>query len=163
MMIRHLQYWLGDMIGIICPDLSGVTTALITPPYYEHVGLVLADLMASDYLNDSSIRQLNNKMIYRELMAGLEPPKIVRESIQNYVPVWRRIHGGIIRGSSLETCYLLVHNKLPVTERLFRIKLRQDPYCSECDGAQVADTLHYFCGIMAVGERKSEFNGWNAG
>ena len=41
--------------------------------------------------------------------------------------------------------FLLLHNKLPVVERLFRIRLRNDPYCQSCIGAEVADVEHFFC------------------
>ena len=40
--------------------------------------------------------------------------------------------------------YLLVHNKLPVQERLFRIRLKNDPYCRTCVGAEIADVEHVF-------------------
>ena len=40
--------------------------------------------------------------------------------------------------------YLLIHNKLPVAERLFRIRVRNDPYCQICVGAEIADTEHFF-------------------
>ena len=40
--------------------------------------------------------------------------------------------------------FLLVHNKLPVPERLFRIGLRQDPFCQYCAGAEIADLEHFF-------------------
>ena len=40
--------------------------------------------------------------------------------------------------------YLLIHNKLPVPERLFRIRLKNDPYCQICVGAEIADGDHYF-------------------
>ena len=37
----------------------------------------------------------------------------------------------------------MVHNKLPVQERLFRINLSKDPYCF-CSSAAVQDTSHFF-------------------
>ena len=40
--------------------------------------------------------------------------------------------------------YLLIHNKLPVAERLFRIRVRNDPYCQICVGAEIADIEHFF-------------------
>ena len=40
--------------------------------------------------------------------------------------------------------YLLIHNKLPVQERLFRIRLRNDPYCQSCAGAEICDVEHFF-------------------
>ena len=47
-----------------------------------------------------------------------------------------------------ETNFLLVHDKLPVKERLYRIGLSRDPYCDFCDAAVFDDTLHCFaqCG-----------------
>ena len=41
-----------------------------------------------------------------------------------------------------------MHNKLPVPERLFRIGLRQGPYCQYCIGAEVADVEHFFCSCV---------------
>ena len=41
--------------------------------------------------------------------------------------------------------FLLLHNKLPVIERLFRIGVKLDPYCSHCPGAEIADIVHFFC------------------
>ena len=42
-----------------------------------------------------------------------------------------------------DQCYLMVHNKLPVQERLFRINMARDPYCS-CSTATVQDICHFF-------------------
>ena len=44
--------------------------------------------------------------------------------------------------------FLLIHNKLPVLERLFRIGVKQDPYCLHCAGAEVADLEHFFCACV---------------
>ena len=40
---------------------------------------------------------------------------------------------------------LLIHNKLPVQERLCRIRLRADPYCVYCVRAEIGDEEHFFC------------------
>ena len=47
-----------------------------------------------------------------------------------------------------ETSFLLVHDKLPVKERIYKIGLAKDPYCDFCDAAVFEDTQHYFarCG-----------------
>ena len=52
--------------------------------------------------------------------------------------------------------FLLIHNKLPVSERLFRIGTRTDPYCSHCPDAVVADIEHFFCDC----ERTKECWAW---
>ena len=49
-----------------------------------------------------------------------------------------------------DTLFLLLHNKLPVPERLFRIRLRNDPYCQTCEVAEVADLEHFFCSCSLV-------------
>ena len=41
--------------------------------------------------------------------------------------------------------FLLIHNKLPVSESLFRIGVKVDPYCSQCPGAEIDDLVHFFC------------------
>ena len=47
-----------------------------------------------------------------------------------------------------DVMYLLIHNKLSVPERLFRIRLKNDPYCQICMGAEICDVEHFFakCG-----------------
>ena len=48
--------------------------------------------------------------------------------------------------------FLLLHNKLPVPERLFRIRLRPDPYCLSCVGAEIGDAVHFFCTCQKTSE-----------
>ena len=50
-----------------------------------------------------------------------------------------------------DALFLLIYNKLPVLERLFRIRLRNDPYCLTCEGAEIADAEHFFCSCAKVG------------
>ena len=40
---------------------------------------------------------------------------------------------------------LFVHNKLAVPKRLFRIRLKPDPYCQFCESAEIADVEHLCC------------------
>ena len=51
---------------------------------------------------------------------------------------------------SRDVMFLLLHNKLPVKERLFRIRLKPDPYCLRCVQAEICDIVHFFCGCEAV-------------
>ena len=62
--------------------------------------------------------------------------------------VWSRIKTLELNMKVQETSFLLVHDKLPVKERIFRIGLAKDPYCDFCDAAVFEDTQHYFarCG-----------------
>ena len=49
-----------------------------------------------------------------------------------------------------DVLFLLLHNKLPVRERLFRVGLRHNPYCIKCAGAEINDIVHFFCTCEAV-------------
>ena len=69
---------------------------------------------------------------------------------RDYSMAWRRLHSRVIDCRAKDVLFLLLHNKLPVNERLFRIGLRHDPYCLKCAGAEVHDVVHYFCYCEAV-------------
>ena len=120
------------------------TRAADTPVYFEKIGLILADLMVSDVLNERTISSITNKVIYRELLVDLPLPKVIRESSKDYKKVWNRLHKKILDSKSKEVMLLLIHNKLPVPERLHHINVKADPYCEACDGNQTADIIHCF-------------------
>ena len=83
-------------------------------------------------------------MIYLD-MASFPLPKVVRDVAVDYEPDWRRLYSPAVDAEARDILFLLVHNKLPVSERLFRVGLRQDPYCQHCVGAEIADLEHLFC------------------
>ena len=115
--------------------------------YFDHLGGCLTSLMLSEKLADSSLCSLSNMMIYGAL-SSFPSPKIVRESLLDYSSVWKRLFGHVLDARARDTLFLLIHNKLPVTERLFRIGLNQDPYCRFCVGAEVCDVEHFFCSCV---------------
>jgi len=150
--ILHLEYWLGDLIGTLSPDFSEGTVIQNTPAYFEHLGLLLADLMASGLLDISTLLSLNNRTIYRNFISSLPLPKVVRESETDYGRAWKRLQSKVIEGQTRDTLFLLLHNKLPVPERLFRINILRDPYCLKCLGAEISDLEHFFCSCSQVHE-----------
>ena len=70
----------------------------------------------------------------------------------DYKLVWRRLQSGAVNPKGRDVLFLLVHNKLPVPERLFRIGVRNYPYCLHCPGAEIADIYHFFCSCKRTGE-----------
>ena len=72
------------------------------------------------------------------------------ESDRDYSIAWRRLHSPVVDYKARDILFLLLHNKLPVKERLFRIGLRHDPYCVRCDGAEINDIVHFFCSCGTV-------------
>ena len=82
--------------------------------------------------------------MYNEMTSSLPPPKVVMESSLDYSLAWSRLHCSVVDSRARDVMYLLIHNKLPVQERLFRIRLRNDPYCQSCAGAEICDVEHFF-------------------
>ena len=148
--LGHLDFWLGDLLVAVCPWMGQGVRAVDTPEYFGHLGQVLANLMIGDTPTVSSIRTLTNKIVYADMTSSFHPAKVVRESGRYYGPVWSRLHSAVVEPRARDTLYLVLHNKLPVPERLFRIRLRNDPYCQTCEAAEVADLEHFFCSCSLV-------------
>ena len=70
------------------------------------------------------------------------------DSPQDYKLIWKRLESPFIGAEVRDAMFLLIHDKLPVPERLFRIGVRLDPYCLHCPGAEVADVEHFFCSCV---------------
>ena len=60
------------------------------------------------------------------------------------------MNSSVVEHRARDTLFLLIHNKLPVVERLFKIRVRNDPYCQTCVGAEIADLEHFFCSCVKV-------------
>ena len=129
----------------LVPGLGQTISSLHTPEYFGHIGGIFADMIVTDTLTDVSIKYLTNKAVYAEMTSSFPPPKVVRESERDYGIVWTRLHSPVVEFRARDVMFLLLHNKLPVPERFFRIRLRADPYCSHCCGAEIADVEHFFC------------------
>ena len=143
--IAHMDFWLGSLLNGVVPLMGLGEQAVDIPEYFSHLGNCLASLMISELLSSSTLAKITNKMIYKDL-ASFKTPKVVSESLLDYKLVWRRLHSTIVNHGACDVMFLLIHNKLPVPERLFRIGVKQDPYCLLCPGAMIADIEHFFCG-----------------
>merc|ERR1711947_16888 len=106
--------------------------------------------MVSEKVSAGTIKSLTNKTVYAEMTSSFPPPKVVMESNRDYSIAWRRLHSPIVDCKARDVLFLLLHNKLPVKERLFRIGLRHDPYCIKCTGAEVHDIVNFFCTCESV-------------
>ena len=91
---------------------------------------------------------LTNKLVYAGFAENFAKTKVEREAMQSMDLVWSRLKSLELNKEVQETSFLLVHDKLPVKERVYKIGLARDPYCDACDAAVFGDTQHYFtqCG-----------------
>ena len=88
--------------------------------------------MISDTLTSGSLISITNRIVYAEMTSSLPSPKVVRESNLDYSLTWSRLNSSVVDARARDVMYLMIHNKLPVKERLFRIRLKNDPYCMAC-------------------------------
>ena len=142
--VAHLDYWMGSLVADIVPGLGLGEQAADTPEYFGKLGDCLAALMVSDLLTASSLSTITNKMIYKDI-SSFPTPKVENGSVVDYKLVWKRLDNSVIDSEVRNVMFLLIHNKLPVSERMFRIGVKVDPYCSHCPGAEVDDVEHFFC------------------
>ena len=124
----HAFYWLGDVLKNLAPNIDvGQLRAAETPEYYEYVADLVAEMMISEKVSAGTIKTLTNKVVYAEMTSSFPPPKVVMENNRDYRAAWRRLHSPVVDCKARDVLFLLLHNKLPVKERLFRIGLRHDP------------------------------------
>ena len=100
----------------------------------------------SDLLDSDSLYRLTNRMIYHSI-SEFPAPRVATDAIMvNYKIIWRRLRAvsDILSSQEYECLFLLIHNKLPIPERLHRIGMKENPMCNTCPGI-VSDLSHYFC------------------
>ena len=149
--VAHLDYWLGSLVADILPGLGLGREAVKTHEHFEKVADCVALAMMSETLTASSVISITNKIIYKDF-ANFPSPKIELDSVHNYKESWRRLQCGVIESEPRDVMFLLLHNKLPIPERLYRIGTKTDPYCSHCPDAVIGDVEHYFCDCERIKE-----------
>ena len=130
---EHAHYWLGDILEMLVPNIiHGQSRAADTSNCFAHIESLVVEMMVCETLTAETIENLTTKKVYRELTSSFHPPKVVLESDLDYRVAWRRLHSAVVDIRARDVMFLLLHNKLPVKERLFRIRLKPDPYCLRC-------------------------------
>ena len=146
--ISHVVYWMRSLLQNFLPSLSPGVEAVNTPEYFSIIGQNLSDIMISDLLSTETFLNITNRMIYKDL-SDFPITKVEQENVGvNFAVVWKRLHSGIFSLEESECQFLLIHNKLPVPERLHRVGLKDDPHCLWCPGNILGDIPHYFCSCL---------------
>ena len=151
--IAHIDYWIGDSLSDL---LSSLDDASVHPKdihdyFCDLEALVMAGRF-DGFLSATSWRGLTNKIVYREHAKSFPEVKVQHDAgtSLNYKLVWSRINSSVLRFPVRDVCFLMVHNKLATNERLFRIGMRNDPYCVYCPAATICNTEHFFCHCIRV-------------
>ena len=149
--LAHVCFWIGDSLADLLPGADNGVHPADIPEYFHHIEYLISMARVDDDFV-SNWRLITNKQLYSSAIRSLPFTKIEQKTATSFVNVWKRILMPIVDSASHDICYLLVHNKLPVKERLFRVNLIGDPYCSICPGTQLCDIDHFFCSCLRVKE-----------
>ena len=148
--VQHASYWLGELLEDLGLGLDVSEHATYLPEYYDGFADLLVEAIAAGWLSRNGWSTLSNKIIYAEHSKNFPMVKVEREALVDYKNVWKRLASPVLTAVARDTLFLLLHNKLPVRERLFRIGLAVDPYCEVCPGGVVCDLEHFFCSCSRV-------------
>ena len=150
--IAHIDYWIGDTLTDILPSLDSCVHASNIHEYYCHLESLVVAGRIDDLVTPHNWKTLSNKIIYLEHAQSFPTPKVQQNFGHsfNFSLAWKRINSSVIPSSIRDISYLLLHNKLPTKERLFRVGVASDPYCVFCPDALICDAEHFFCKCVRV-------------
>ena len=151
--ISHVGYWIGELLGDLLPGIEVGEHAEGSTVYFDYLSSLVVDAKIAEQITVENWKLVTNKIIYIGFSLDFPVPKVEIESGSSYKQVWRRLGNPCLTSVPREILFLLIHNKLPVRERLFRIQLAVDPYCEHCfgpSGAVVCDLEHFFCACSRV-------------
>ena len=154
--LGHVGFWIGELLGGFVAGLDGGEHADDVPVYFDFLANLVVEAMAADLVTTENWKTVTNRVIYLEHAEAFPVPKVEVEAGVSYKAVWQRLSSPILTAPARDVLFLLLHNKLPVKERMFRIALAVDPYCDFCPGAVICDVVHYFCTCVRV----SQVWGW---
>ena len=152
---QAVDYWIGEILSDVVIGLDQGVHAENIPKYFQDLACVVADEKIGGLITSSNWGTVTNKMIYQNQISGFPAPKVELEADISFTFVWKRLWHASLSAEVREFLYLIVHRKIPVKERLFRIKLALDPYCDYCLGIveasdAVGDFQHFFCSCLKV-------------
>ena len=153
--VSHLGYWIGELLGDFLPGVELGDHAEVSVVYYDYLADLVVDAKLSEHVTVENWRFVTNKIIYKIYSDAFQVPKVEVESGLSYKRVWKCLDNPSLTSVSKEILFLLIHNKLPVRERMFRIGLVTDPYCDYCFdnmGAVICDLVHFFCTCQRVSQ-----------
>ena len=150
--IEHVCFWIGELLEEFLPQFVAGQHARVFPSYFSSLADLFTEARIEDFVSPLNWTTVTNRMIYSQYVSAFEDAKV-----QLHSTIWNRFYSICSNSWIDEPMYLLLHNKLQVKERLFRVGLSDDPYCSSClvrlGSAVICDTRHFFCvcpGVSAI-------------
>ena len=141
---KHIDFWMGDMIAEFHTDYGLGLCAKNVPGYFSTLAENVAQARILDIFSEMNWNTVSNKMIYQQFISTLPVTKAEMDAGMSKNETWRKLQLPVLPSTAREVVYLLIHNKLPLEERLYRLGISNDPYCTMCVGGFVGDREHFF-------------------
>ena len=159
-----MLYWIGQILVDVIPDMDPEDIEASAPSYFEYLAVLLSDAKIADLFTSANWKGLTNKAVYQYQISLLNSPKVELVSGSSMSLAWRRYCQPSLCAEIREILFLLLHRKLPVKERLFSIKIVDDPFCDQCCETDepsdlICDLEHFFCQCNNVIEVWGEIRG----
>jgi hypothetical protein len=100
----------------------------------------LKDLFIEAHANEViDIENLNKvpKDVYKDFTSSIPPPKYEN---MPWNDIWDRVNRPVLKFHVRDVMFLLIHNKLPTRERLFRLNQCRD---DQCDLGDVLENIEH--------------------
>ena len=136
----------GVFVGVYAP---------VVPNFFLKLAELVADAMVSETISPLDWKSVTNKSVYTSHAKYFEIPKVEQEAGVSLKKVWTNLCSSVLCSSVRETIFLFIHNKLPTKERLARIQVADNPYCSLClvqTGGLICDREHVFISCPNISE-----------
>ena len=146
--IGHISYWIGELIEDFMPEPFNGVHATDIPIYFQHLADIVAEAMISEVLSSESWRKVSNRDVYKSYTKTFPATKVELDLGEPMDNVWKKLCSPALEASTREILFLIIHNKLPIKERMFRVQITNDPYCDTCmnvSGCFIGDREHVFC------------------
>ena len=146
-------YWIGEILDDFLPDHSLQEYSGNLPNYFMSLADLVAENIVAETVTSNNWRTITNRIIYLNYVKHFPLTKVEFDYGGSYREVWRKLYCSGLPINEREILFLLIHNKLPIKERLYRCGLSRDPYCDFCMdefGAVTCDIRHYFCSCTRV-------------
>ena len=130
--IAHIGYWLGELLADLLPNRFLGNHAAVIPSYFQQLADLVAEALLSEAVTNLNWTSVTNKYMYQVYIAGFPLTKVEVDSGESFSRIWKKVCSPVLDRYTREALFLLVHNKLPIRERLFRIGIERDPYRITC-------------------------------
>ena len=78
--LRHVAFWLGDLLGDLDPDLLLGEHSRTAPPYFQQLALVVTDAKIAEIITTTNWKDINNRYIYQIHLASFSATKVEQDT-----------------------------------------------------------------------------------